>query len=69
MIFSVTMKTADALHYAIEDSGLDKNNDEDLEQIEKFKECCDKWFKYSENITLKIDTELETCTVVERKND
>jgi hypothetical protein len=74
MKFQVTMKTPDALGFAIQqviESELEENCTDDLmddiEQIdsEQIKDICKKWFKYEELVTLEIDTEKLTCTVLE----
>lgn len=39
------------------------SRDNDIEDIKKLSE---KWFKYGEYLTVEIDTELGTCTVIEK---
>jgi len=53
----ITFKTPDALFYAIQD--LSPDDRELVEPIAK------KFIKYGEIITVEIDTEKETCTVVQ----
>ncbi len=78
MKFRVTMKDPDTLHDAIRDAV--KNDLSQLTQLdqkernlladareEKIQELCTQWFEYSEYLTVEIDTELKTCTVVPRK--
>ena len=72
MIFTVTLKTPDALQDAIERAAEDQiggspSNDELDEQYEDLvtdtKNICKKWFEYGEMVSLTIDTEKETCVV------
>ena len=73
MKFRVTMKTPDALANAIHKASLDyavnegNKTDEDVmqEMYESTERLCERWFKYREIVTLEIDTEKKTCTVVE----
>lgn len=77
MIFRVTFKDPDSLHDAIKDAvkedvaklALDAEESEAVSEIrtQSTKELCQKWFEYSEYITVEIDTELKTCTVVSTK--
>jgi hypothetical protein len=74
MIFRVAMKDTDALYEAIRDAvneevakmGLSKDEAELIAEarMEKVKEGCEKWFEYSEYLTVEIDTEAWTCTVL-----
>ena len=78
MKFKITMKDPDGVSYAIEQAaqasarevkGLD--NDE-IDSIAASRECsirevCRKWISRGEYITIEIDTEEETATVVPRK--
>lgn len=34
---------------------------------EKTRELCAKWFRYSEYLTVEIDTDAKTCVVVEER--
>lgn len=80
MKIQVTLKTPDcldspALEYAKAD--MMENPDILAEIFDSDEECyldvkrnefhrmMEKWFKYGEYVTLEIDTELKTCTVVE----
>ena len=80
MKFRVTMKTPDALrdsiHNAVCDifpSAYEFKNIAEQEQVEesiynkkcKIEKLCKKWFEYGEYVTLEIDTEKESCTVLE----
>ena len=62
MKFIVTMKTPDALEYAIKEA-IKKEEDNLAEEID---EICSKWFSYGEEVQLEIDTALKTCTVKEK---
>jgi hypothetical protein len=75
MKFKVQMKDPDTLHDAIEDAvteelksiaGLDDDDRNALSETrrEKVTELCNKWFEYGEYLTVEIDTEASTCTVV-----
>jgi hypothetical protein len=50
MKFRVTMKDPDTLNDAIE------------EAVEK--QMCGRWFGYGEYLTVEIDTDAKTCTVI-----
>lgn len=58
MIFQVTMKTPDALQYAIEDAT------DDLELRSKMEDFASEWMKHGEYITVEFDTDKKTCVVV-----
>ena len=63
MKFQVTMKTPYGLDYALDDScGSDDEYDEEKIAARKVAE---RWFQYGECVTLEIDTEKETCIVLE----
>lgn len=75
MKFRVTMKDPDTLHDAIseaiaaelaENETLDDDEKESIVESrrEKLKDLCDEWFKYSEYLTVEIDTTAKTCVVV-----
>jgi len=74
MKFRVTMKDPDTLHEAI-DEALDKTMPPQLtrEEWEGIREVrhddvsniTAKWFEYGEYLTVEIDTERNTCVVVE----
>lgn len=76
MKFTVTMKDPDTLYDAINDAieeSLSDVEDEDereaIEEVrkEKLKNLCAQWFDYGEYLTVEIDTEANTCTVVKPK--
>lgn len=56
------MKTPDALDRAIE------NKVNDLDEFDEIKALANRWFKHGEYLTVEIDTESETCTVVPVKD-
>lgn len=58
MIFQVTFKNPDAL-----DDALDRVGEDAAEEAKSL--CKDKWFRYGGYVTIEIDTEKETATVVE----
>lgn len=74
MKFRVTMKTRDALDQAIEDAvaGMPTANAESNEDVYcqqqdalmDITRLCEKWFQHDEVLTVEIDTEAQTCTVV-----
>ena len=74
MKFRVTMKDPDTLHDAINESVTEEVNDLNWSKAEKegaveiraesIREVCKAWFKWSEYLTVEIDTEAKTCVVV-----
>lgn len=77
MKFQVTMKDSDTLHEAIrsavkedlcQQADLATDEREVLRGMreKKIAEVCDKWFEYSEYVTIEIDTEAKTAVVVEK---
>jgi hypothetical protein len=70
MKFRVTMKTPDALNYALEDleeqmiehAFLDK--DERDEQINEAREFAEEYMEWSEYLRVEFDTEAKTVTVL-----
>jgi len=77
--FKVTFKDPDSLHDAIQDAVEEDVNDmpdlddEEKESVagsrtEKIKSLCEKWFKWSEYLTVEIDTEAKTCVVLDVKD-
>lgn len=80
MIFRVTMKDPDTLWDCIREAvsedleqmvpELDADEKDALRdmRVEKVGELCSKWFKYSEYLTVEIDTEAKTCVVVPEKD-
>ena len=80
MKLQITLKTPDCLDYPAREYAKElaiKNKDiiseeydgnEDYyiaNKISEFHRMMEKWFEYGECVTLEIDTELKTCTVVE----
>ena len=80
MKITFTMKTSDCLDYPAREYAKElaiKNKDiiseeydgnEDYyiaNKISEFHRIMEKWFEYGESVTLEVDTELNTCTVVE----
>jgi len=78
MIITVQMKDPDSLHEAIEEAlyqelaeinnlGLDEyaHNAIFESRREKANAVAAKWFEYKEYLTVQIDTEAGTCTVLE----
>lgn len=79
MKIRVTMKDPDTLHNAVQEAvmaqleGLDGVDDDESEQLresreEEMRAKCRRWFKWSEYLTVEIDTEAMTCVVVEQKS-
>lgn len=73
MKFRITMKTPDALDYAIEDAlgqefGADihgMNSDETIQdRKDELEELCKQWFSHGECVTIEIDTKAKTATVL-----
>lgn len=79
MKFQVSMKDPDTLHDAIRNAvkkelgqmtpPLDEDEQEALaeKRQEKISELCSRWFKWSEYLTVEIDTDAKTCVVVPEK--
>lgn len=77
MRFKVTMKDPDTLHDAIDDAidadldtgDMDRDELEAVQEIRKKKllDLCSTWFKYSEYLTVEIDTATKTIRVLEAK--
>jgi hypothetical protein len=75
MKIKVMMKDPDTLGDAIDDAvrtdlaGIEGLDAEDREALfegrrEKVGELCAKWFKYGEYLSIEIDTDAETATVL-----
>lgn len=75
MKFKVSMKDPDTLSDAIEEAlaraieGLAVTDEEERQAVavvrrEKVSALCAKWFEYGEYLTVEIDTDAGTCTVV-----
>lgn len=56
MKFEIQMKTPDALGEALEHMSDDERD--------KAIDVAGRWFRFGEYLTVEIDTEAETCTVV-----
>ena len=70
MKIKVTMKNPDALDYAIAiaiDGLGDLSLGEREEKHDELYEQLSKWFKYGEYLTVEIDTEADTATVMKGK--
>ena len=76
MIFRVTMKDPDTLHDAVRDAvrkdvtklkGILPAEVEKLQEMRSSEvlELCSRWFRYSEYLTVEIDTVKRSITVVE----
>jgi hypothetical protein len=75
MKFRVTMKDPDALDDPIDDAvkeapdlaNLPEDEREILQEHRKvsLREIASRWFEYGEYLTVEIDTDAKTCTVVE----
>jgi hypothetical protein len=57
MKFTITMKDPDAVDHALNE----------IPNRSCPAQILDKWFEYREYITVEIDTETGTCTVLENK--
>lgn len=62
MKLRVTFKDPDSLHDQLHEQIQDQD------QYEEISDMVSKWFKYSEYITVEIDTELNTIVVLEEKD-
>lgn len=58
MLFKLTMKTPDALQYAIEEAS------DDPELRIQMEDLASEWMTYGEYITVEFDTDKKTCVVV-----
>ncbi len=78
MKFRVTMKDPDTLQDAISSAvetdvlmadGLDSDERESVaeKRREKVAKLCSEWFKFGEYLTVEVDTEARTATVVSAK--
>ena len=57
MKFIVNMKTPDCIYCSLPCIYDDK--------YDEIAELCTKWFEYGEEVSLEVDTEKQTCTVLE----
>lgn len=73
MKFKVSMKDPDTLHDAITDAIKEMKfpdlSGDEAELVrdkrnEEVSALCSKWFEYGEYLTVEIDTDAGTCTVV-----
>lgn len=75
MKFTVQMKDPDTLHDAIREAvdaelaampGLDEDEREAVaeKRREKVDDICRAWFRHGEYLTVEVDTDAKTCTVV-----
>lgn len=60
MKFRVTFKTPDVVDNTIENLGVEPDEQEAI-----YKQVVSKWFKYGEYVTIEVDTNADTATVVE----
>lgn len=58
MEIKITFKDPDSLHDQLHEQIRDQD------EYERVSDMCAKWFKYSEYLTVAIDTEKETISVV-----
>ena len=63
MRFQIMMKTPDGLNTALNESCGD--DDEYYSEVQDAYQAAQKWFRWDEIVTLEIDTEKETCIVLE----
>lgn len=63
MKFTVTMKAPDILEDSV-DEAINNLSDPDQESKSKILNTCRQWFQYGEYLTVEIDTEKNTCTVL-----
>lgn len=65
MKLNVTMKCPDAVDMAIQDATQNIEDEEArYEAKEKAEKVCRRFFEYGEYLTVEVDTETGTCTVV-----
>lgn len=74
MKFTVTMKCPDALDVAIDEASFDEERPDGLDdeewgdvvdgRKEKSRAAARRWFQYGEYLTVEVDTDAQTCTVV-----
>jgi hypothetical protein len=73
--FRVTMKDPDGVYESLQDAaeesikaieGLSEREREELTESRRVTlgEATERWFRYSEYLTVEIDTEADTCIVV-----
>jgi hypothetical protein len=64
MKLTVTMKTPDALERAVEEA-VPPDEPHRPEVIDSLLALCARWFVRDEYVTLQIDTDRQTCAVLE----
>lgn len=64
MKLKITFKTPDAVDYAIRDTFIPAESDEDSVTIKDIENKLSKWVKYGEMITVEFDLEAMTAEVV-----
>jgi hypothetical protein len=76
MKFTITLKDPDGVQDSIDAldemesvAGLEPDEIEAVQEArkEKAREITSKWFEYGEYLTVEIDTEAKTCTVLPAK--
>lgn len=78
MKFTITMKDPDGFSNSVDEAVADLTQDiadlpEDEQELllearkEKLQTLLKTWFEYDEYLTVEVDTEAGTCTVVPRK--
>lgn len=71
MKFQVTLKTPDTIDTDITKAVNDSQSDNDYnseiyeEEMENAWRLCSRWFRHGELLTVEIDTDKETCVVVQ----
>jgi hypothetical protein len=72
--FRITMKDPDGFHDSVEEAvkemdlpGLSEDEAELVREArtETIKKLLGRWFEYGEYLTVEVDTDAKTCTVIE----
>ena len=63
----------DAVQDAMKDLKIDGVSEDEMVELrekreEQTRDLCDKWFEYGEYLTVEVDTEAKTCTVIPNSN-
>jgi hypothetical protein len=58
----ISLKTPDAVFTAIRQNLAEGDEDTDYDTLYNL---CSTWFKYGEYLSVEVDTEQKTCTVLE----
>lgn len=58
MKFQISLKTPDAVENALTGLNMDEH------EQEATKKMCERWFKWGEYLTVEVDTEKQTCVVL-----